>query len=230
MRKRWLDQWTRLQLTDLLVHQQALEVNATISPTAPLPSPARAKDDAPGPDQLIASFYKAVSKHTFNLAVLLATAPLNRYVMQLLAVELAPAASTRDLSAILTSGLLISLDTPTGVPDHYGRITFDFLPGVRQSLLALGESSQTHRAAALLETRLAPFVPALRGLAARMHTPDTVQLPALTAQSAPYLEIEHSLLTALSGETPAHRTVAKALREQLDAAKKSRPTDAERTS
>ncbi|MFJ1874242.1 hypothetical protein [Streptomyces chartreusis] len=218
MRKRWLDQWTRLQLTDLLVHQQALEVNANTAPISPVPSPTPAKDEAHGPDRLIADFYKAVSDHAFNLAILLATAPLNRYIMQLLAGELAPAASTRDLSAILTSGLLISLDTPIGVLDRYGRVTFDFLPGVRQSLLALGESSQTHRAAALLDTRLAPFVPAMRGLAARMRTPDAGSLPALTTQSAPYLEIEHSLLTALSGETPAHRIVAKALREQLDAA------------
>ncbi|MFF0017983.1 hypothetical protein [Streptomyces sp. NPDC005374] len=224
MRKRWLDQWTRLQLTDLLVHQQALKVSANALPSSPVPSPTPAKDDAPSPDRLISDFYKAVSEQAFDLAILLATAPLNRYVMQLLAVELAPAASTRDLSAILTSGLLISLETPIGVPDHYGRITFDFVDGVRQGLLALGVSSQTHRAAALLDNRLAPFVPALHGLAARMRAPDAGRLPAPTPQNLPYLKIEHSLLTALSGETPAHRIVAKALREQLDAAKTSRPS------
>mgnify|MGYP006181225367 CR=1 FL=1 len=56
-----------------------------------------------------------------------------------LAAELAPAATTRDVSAVLTSGLLVSIDSPIEEEDDYGGITFDFLPGVRQSLLAWGE-------------------------------------------------------------------------------------------
>ncbi|MFF0190923.1 SAV_2336 N-terminal domain-related protein [Streptomyces sp. NPDC005244] len=218
IRKRWLDQWTQLLLTNRLVHQQVLQVSPAASPLPVVPSPAAAGDDAPGPDRLIADFHSAASEHAFALAVLLATAPLNQFVMQLIAAELVPAATTRDLSAILTSGLLISLDTPVGVAAPYGRIDFDFLPGVRQSLLALGESSQTHRATDLLDARLSPFAPALQGLASRTRTPSIDQLPSHTTQSAPYLEIEHCLLTALSGESAAHRVVAKTLRERLDAA------------
>lgn len=223
IRKRWLDQWTRLLLTNMLVHQQVLEIAHATSPSPVVPSPASAKDDVPGPDQLIADFHTAASEHAFSLAILLATAPLNRYVMQLIAAELAPAATIRDLSSILTSGLLVSLDTPIGVPDPYGRITFDFQTGVRQRLLALGESSQTHRAATLLDTRLSPYAPALRGIASRLRTPDTGTLPTVSTHSAPYLEIEHCLLTALSGETTAHQVVAKDLRQQLDATATDHP-------
>lgn len=223
IRKRWLDQWTRLLLNDLLVHQQVLEV----TPNVLVPSPTPARDDVEPPDSLIADFHSAASEQAFNLLVLLAAVPLNRHVMQLVAAELVPAATTRDLSAILTSGLLVSLDHAVGVPDPYGRISFDFLPGVRQCLLALGESSQTHRVVAMLDSRLAPFVPALNGLAGRMRAPDIAHLPALTQHNAPYLEIEHCLLTALSGESAAHRSVAKALRETLDSAPGSRNADSD---
>jgi hypothetical protein len=217
IRKRWLDQWTRLLLTDFLVHQQALAIT-TPSLRSVVPSPTPAHDDAPGPDQLITDFHTTAPEHAFNLAVLLAAAPLNRFIMQLIAAELAPAATTRDLSAVLTSGLLVSVESPIDDDDSYGGITYDFLPGVRQSLLALGESSQTHRVVSLLETYLSPFASALKGISSRMRSPTAQALPQLTSRTAPYLEIEHSLLTALSGETPQHRAVAHVLRQRLDAA------------
>ncbi|MEV5426915.1 SAV_2336 N-terminal domain-related protein [Streptomyces cellulosae] len=223
IRKRWLDQWTRLLLTDFLVHQQTLEIAAP-SQHPMVPSPGPAHDDAPGPDQLITGFHTTAPEHAFNLAVLLAAAPLNRFVMQLITAELAPAATTRDLSAVLTSGLLVSIDSPVGEEDSYGGITYDFLPGVRQSLLAWGESSQTHRVVSLLDTYLSPFAPALKGISTRMRSPDVQALPQLTRDSAPYLEIEHSVLTALSGETPRHRTVAHVLRERLDAMTSGQPS------
>ncbi|MFI0507547.1 SAV_2336 N-terminal domain-related protein [Streptomyces albogriseolus] len=222
IRKRWLDQWTRLLLTDFLVHQQTLTIAApSLRPVVPSPAPAH--DDASGPDQLITDFHTTAPEHAFDLAVLLAAAPLNRFVMQLIAAELAPPATTRDLSAVLTSGLLVSIDSPIDEEDSYGGITFDFLPGVRQSLLAWGESSQTHRVVSLLDTYLSPFAPALKGLSTRMRSPDVQALPPLTSRTAPYLEIEHSLLTALSGETPRHRIVAHALRQRLDALTSTRP-------
>ncbi|MFZ4246549.1 SAV_2336 N-terminal domain-related protein [Streptomyces griseoincarnatus] len=222
IRKRWLDQWTRLLLTDFLVHQQTLAIAApSLCPVVPSPAPAH--DDAPRPDQLITDFHTTAPEHAFDLAVLLAAAPLNRFVMQLIAAELAPAATTRDVSAVLTSGLLVSIDSPIEEEDAYGGITFDFLPGVRQSLLAWGESSQTHRVVSLLDTYLSPFVPALKGISTRMRSPDVQALPRLTSRAAPYLEIEHSLLTALSGETPRHRTVAHVLRQRLDAVISAQP-------
>ncbi|MEU8576392.1 SAV_2336 N-terminal domain-related protein [Streptomyces asoensis] len=216
IRKRWLDQWTRLLLTDFLVHQQALTVTALAPPTAVVPAPARAQDDAPNASQLIAEFHTTAPEHAFSLAILLAVAPLNRFVMQLIATELAPAATTRDLSAVLTSGLLVSLEPSIGVANDYGKITFDFLPEVRQNLLAIGESSQTRRAIALLDTYLGAYAPALQGISERMRQPTMQALPAINEHTAPYLEIEHSLLTALSGETTAHRSVAATLRARLD--------------
>ncbi|MDR6980977.1 hypothetical protein J2X68_007719 [Streptomyces sp. 3330] len=216
IRKRWLDQWTRLLLTNFLVHQQALTVTMSVPPNAVVPAPTRAQDDAPDASQLIAEFHTTAPEHAFNLAILLAVAPLNRFVMQLIATELAPAATTRDLSAVLTSGLLVSLEPSIGEGNEYGQITFDFLPEVRQNLLAMGESSQTHRAIGLLNTYLAPYAPAFQGISERMRQPTVAALPAITECTAPYLEIEHSLLTALSGETTAHRAVAGALRARLD--------------
>ncbi|MFG3323932.1 SAV_2336 N-terminal domain-related protein [Streptomyces sp. NPDC048171] len=227
IRKRWLEQWTRLLETGPLVHQQALNVSSSVTPSPIVPAPTPARDDAPRADQLITDFHASASEQAFNLAILLAAAPLNRHVMQLISAELAPAATARDLSAVLTSGLLVSLEPSIGVDNPYGKITFDFLPGVRQSLLALGESSQTQRATALLENRLSPYAPTLRGITRRLRSPTEDGLPALTEHSTPYLEIERCLLTALSGATTAHQSVANALRDRLNTGASRHPSGAD---
>ncbi|MFD5815853.1 SAV_2336 N-terminal domain-related protein [Streptomyces sp. NPDC127038] len=224
IRKRWVDQWVRLLMSQRLpVHQQVLEIPADGADEAVIPAPAAASDLEADPDRRIDEFRTAASKNSFALAVHLAAAPLNRHVMQLIAATMLPEADSGDLAAILTSGLLTTVD---GIPEHHDpvdAVTFDFLPGIRQRLLSLGEKRTTRKVAGLLDTYLGPHVPAVRGIAQRMRTPDPAVTPVPTHGNHRYSRVELALLTALSGDSPAHRDAAQALRIQLSAVQAAEP-------
>ncbi|MFL4952297.1 SAV_2336 N-terminal domain-related protein [Streptomyces sp. MMS24-I31] len=217
IRKRWLDQWARLLMSQRLpVRQQVLEIPEDDAGQARATERAASGELDADPDRRIATFRTAASDNSFALAVLLAAAPLNRHVMQLIAVELLPEADAGDLAAILTSGLITTVD---GVPEHhdpFDAVTFDFLPGVRQRLLSLGETRRTRKVAQLLDTFLGPHVPAMRGIAQRMRSPDPTGTPRPTRDTHHYSRVELALLTALSGDSQSHREAAHALQAELD--------------
>ncbi|MEV6485956.1 SAV_2336 N-terminal domain-related protein [Streptomyces sp. NPDC051576] len=224
IRKRWLDQWARLLMSQRLpVHQQVLEIPADDADEAYAPASSSAGDLDTDPDRRIADFQTAASENSFALAVLLAAAPLNRHVMQLIAVELLPEADSGDLAAILTSGLVTTIDGIQEHDDPFDAVTFDFLPGVRQRLLSLGETRKTRKVAALLDSYLGPHVPAVRGIAKRMRTPDPASTPHPTPGNHRYSRVELALLTALSGDSSEHRDTAQALQIQLDAMHATEP-------
>ncbi|MEU5237169.1 SAV_2336 N-terminal domain-related protein [Streptomyces lydicus] len=217
IRKRWLDQWVRLMTSRLWVHQQALEIPPASAATGLVPSPGAAPDAELTPEQRIGEFRTAASDNAFTLAVLLAAAPLNRHIMQLIAAELLPAASPGDLAAVLTSGLLITAENAAEHSDPYDQVVFDFTPGVRQKLLSLGESVKTRRVVALLDQYLGPHVPAVRGISQRVKNPAAAPLPEITREAPPYLRVECAVLTALSGASTPHREAAEVLRTRIDA-------------
>lgn len=214
IRKRWLDQWVRLMLSTLWVHQQTLEIPATTT-AGPVPSPSLAGDHATSPEQSITEFRTAASENSFSLAVLLAAAPLNRHIMQLIAAELLPASDPGDLAALLTSGLLITVESSAEHNDPHDQVVFDFAPGVRQKLLSFGESGKTRRVAFLLDKYVGPHVPAIRGIAQRIKTPAAASAPAITPEALPYLRVECAVLTALSGDSAPHREAAESLRTKI---------------
>ncbi|GGX75205.1 hypothetical protein GCM10010510_19750 [Streptomyces anandii JCM 4720] len=216
IRKRWLDQWARLLMSRRLpVRQHVLEIPEEDDEATRAAAPGGSGELDTDPDRRIATFRTAASENSFALAVLLAAAPLNRHVMQLIAVELMPEADAGDLAAILTSGLITTVDD---VPDHhdpFDAVTFDFLPGVRQRLLSLGETLKTRKVAKLLDTHLGPLVPAMRGIDRRMRSPDPASTPLPTRATHHYSRVELALLTALSGGSQEHREAAHALRTRL---------------
>ncbi|MGW1375084.1 SAV_2336 N-terminal domain-related protein [Streptomyces sp. NPDC002446] len=216
IRKRWLDRWVRLMTSRLSVPQQALLVPPDSAATGLVPSPSPAPDADLTPEQRIAEFRTAASDNAFTLAVLLAAAPLNRHIMQLIAAELLPAAGPRDLAAVLTSGLLISVENAAEHSDPHDQVVFDFTPGVRQKLLSLGESAKTRRVVALLDQYLGPLVPPVRGISHRVKNPATAPLPEITPEAPPYLRVECAVLTALSGGSTPHRRAAEQLRTRID--------------
>ncbi len=104
------------------------------------------------------------------------------------------------------------------MPDHhdpFDAVTFDFLPGVRQRLLSLGETLKTRKVAKLLDTHLGPLVPAMRGIDRRMRSPDPASTPPPTRATHHYSRVELALLTALSGDSHPHRETAQALQCRL---------------
>ncbi|WP_268249900.1 SAV_2336 N-terminal domain-related protein [Streptomyces albospinus] len=216
IRKRWLDQWVRLMTSRLLVHQQVLEIPPPSAAAGLVPAPSPAPDAVAAPEQSIAAFRTAASENAFSLAVLLAAAPLNRHIMQLVAAELLPAASPGDLAAVLTSGLLITVENGAEHSDPHDQVVFDFTPGVREKLLSLGESTKTRRVVTLLDHYLSPHVPTVRGITQRVKNPATVFPPSITSETLPYLRVECAVLTALSGASTPHREAAERLRTKID--------------
>lgn len=214
LRKRWIEQWVRLLLTNSRVHQHIVAIPAGALDTPFIPRPAEPLTAA---SDRVAAFQSSVPESTYELAKRLAMAPLNRYVMDLIADKSEPAATPSDLSRILTSNLLVAYEQPAELTNRYGRVTFGFADGVRQCLLALSESIHTYQTAELLERHLADAMPPLTGLTSRLRKPAPQALPAITSQTLPLLRVEASLLTALSAESEEHRTTAEHLRAVLDA-------------
>ncbi|REK84521.1 hypothetical protein DY245_42965 [Streptomyces inhibens] len=200
----------------LLVHQQVLEIPPPSATAGLVPTPSPAPDAVASPEQSIGEFRTAASENAFSLAVLLAAAPLNRHIMQLLAAELLPAASPGDLAAVLTSGLLVTMENSAEHSDPHDQVVFDFTPDVREKLLSLGESAKTRRVVALLDHYLGPHVPAIRGITQRVKNPATAFPPGITAETLPYLRVECAVLTALSGASTPHREAAERLRTKVD--------------
>ncbi|MEU5209017.1 SAV_2336 N-terminal domain-related protein [Streptomyces sp. NPDC020742] len=213
IRKRWLDQWVRLMTSRRWVPQQALEVPVA---AGLVPAPGSAPDAERSPEQRITEFRTAASDNAFTLAVLLAAAPLNRHVMQLIAAELLPAAGPGDLAAVLTSGLLISVENAAEQDDPHDQVVFDFAPEVRKKLLSLGESAKTRRVVGLLDRYLGPHVPSIRGISQRVKNPATAPPPEITPQAPPYLRVECEVLSALSGGSTPHREAAELLQTKIE--------------
>lgn len=214
LRKRWIDQWVRLLLTNSRVHQHVVAIAAEPVPRKFVPSQSNQPATA---SARVAAFESSVPESTYMLAKRLAMAPLNRYVMDLIADKSKPTATPSDLSRILTSNLLVAFEEPAGEDSSFGEVTFGFAAEVRQCLLAQSDSISTYQTAELLERYLARHMPTLAGLAERLRKPTPQATPAITLQTLPYLRVEASLLTALSAESQEHRITAEQLRTDLAA-------------
>lgn len=217
LRKGWLEQWVQLMVfSTQWARQQVLLIPAP-APAAPVPHPAPAGDTLIDASRIVAEFRTAASDTSFQLAVALAAAPLNRHVMQMIAAEMLPWASPRDLSAVLTSGLLRTVrgSSPHGAPP-WASVTFDFRPGVRQRLLEQGESVNTRAVVGHLDTYLGPVVDAVRGISQRVQNPATARFPNVSEETLPFLQVECDVLAAL-GLTPdsAHRQAADSLAAKI---------------
>ena len=214
LRKRWIEQWVRLLLTNARVHQHVVAISAGTLEKAYIP---RQVDKPTAASDRVAAFESSVPKSTYLLAKRLAMVPLNRYVMDLIADKSKPTATPSDLSRILTSNLLVAYDQPVGEASSLGKITFGFAEGVRECLLAQSDSIHTYQTAELLERHLAGPMPPLNGLTNRLRKPTQRGIPTITAETLPYLRVEASLLTALSAESSEHRHTAEYLHSALRA-------------
>ncbi|MFK0256993.1 SAV_2336 N-terminal domain-related protein [Streptomyces sp. NPDC090445] len=196
LRKRWLDQWCRLLLSRQWVRQQALVVGRDGPPEIPATA---VPDRAPGADaeKRVIEFLASASAETTKLAGFLASAPLNRHVMQLIGGQLLPMAGPGDLSEILSSGL-IRVTEPTNPDDApYDRVTFDFEPGVREALLAREGWEKSQAVAKLIEEYLSPVVGAVKGLAQRIEFRTPPDALVVTYDNLPFVMVERTVLQAM---------------------------------
>ncbi|MFC9280184.1 SAV_2336 N-terminal domain-related protein [Streptomyces collinus] len=212
--KRWIEQWCRLLNSSKWVRQQGLVLTLGVSDEvqpsaqgpgevglplhAQVPQPRQEEEPGPTAEERVVDFLEKALGDTFQLTLLLAAAPLNRHIMQLIAYHLMPQTGPEHVAEILSSGLLqvIRTNDPGSAP--FDQIVFDFLPGVRKQLLSrqLDGRKDSYEVAQLIDKYLAPAVPAVEGLAERIRQlspPDSV---TITEQNLPFLEVERDIFQA----------------------------------
>ena len=234
------DQWVQQQVLVVpekpegpaLPAQRAGETGAESGPaasaaTGPATEPAvgEAARDVPrppaaadGPDDAarrVVAFLAGASPRTAQLARLLAAAPLNRHVMQLVADQLVPFSHPADLAEVLSSGLIraVDMDFPDDAPAD--RVTYDFDPGVRAELLSRESWERSRRVAELVERYLAPSVKAVEGLAQRVEYVSPPDALVVDTANLPFVQVELAVLMAMP--TGPHKRVVRQMKDKIDA-------------
>ncbi len=214
---RWIAPWARLvsgrasSWTDL---PAVLAGPSAFAPPQDGGDPWEAPE--PFPRARVRRFRALASPESFALATHLAAAPLTRAVIRRI-MEMVPDAGPAHLSELFLGGLV----RPVGAHEDAAALgtpeqaVLDFVPGVREELLAFGRRSDTKRVLLTVSDLLGPRVPAVRGMAQILENPDTAPIPPITEDTRPFLEIEAISLSALSGPYLAR---SRRLRALLDSA------------
>ncbi|WP_203934547.1 FxSxx-COOH system tetratricopeptide repeat protein [Virgisporangium ochraceum] len=202
----WLRRWSRLA---------AGTVTGPVTLPAVIASPSYQPPPTGGPQtpaDLVAEFRASRTPTACALAARLAAAPLTDEVIW--AVQRStPRAGPSHLVEVLSSDLV----RPTGPPPGRrkpGAITYEFVDGVRERLLSLGQRDRTIAVMHLVEDILAASVPAVRGMGARVRDPRAEHTPVVDPADAPYVRVELTVYQALSGP---HLAAARRLRHALGA-------------
>ncbi|MEV1026811.1 SAV_2336 N-terminal domain-related protein [Streptomyces sp. NPDC050264] len=213
LNKRWIEPWCRLLYSSEWIHQQALLVPATHRPK---------RDTAPPQDlhQRLVDFLGTTLPETARLTTLLAAAPLNRHIMQLIAGLLAPGTGPRHLADILNSGLIQVINTHDPGNAPFDQVVFDFRPDVRAQLFSRQGKGHSDcvDVARIVEDHLARTIPAVQGLTQRIEDLSPPDRTQVTAENLAYLEVERAIFEA---QPPGdHNAALKRMSANIDEFKK----------
>ncbi|MEU8411409.1 FxSxx-COOH system tetratricopeptide repeat protein [Amycolatopsis japonica] len=216
----WISGWVRLltapgsewvETTATFVHKQE---------TIPLPAEPVESLTA---EKRVLRFRTLASVQAFRLAALLAAAPLSLPLIRIVQRVLLPNSGNSELAEVMLGGLLKKL------PDNETRpgrttVSYDFIDGVREELLACGQRSETAQVARVLSAFAGHENSALRNFADALEEPDEAEEPEPTAEAIPHLRVQAAVLRALSG--PYHRRAGKlrrtlGLEQKMDMSKMS---------
>ncbi|MBQ0901296.1 tetratricopeptide repeat protein [Micromonospora sp. U21] len=193
LRPRWLAAWVELVAGR---HPRWADLPAVLAnprtpagPEPAVPAPQRGEPSAAG---RVREFVSWASPPALQLATCLATAPLDPAAIRVVREDLVPESSPLHLAEVLTSPL-VRPDTDAGQP------AFEFVPGVREELLAIGRRVDTLRVWRALSARLGGTRPALAAWGTVLDDPDGSPIRTITADSVGMLRIERTVLRALSG-------------------------------
>jgi hypothetical protein len=145
--------------------------------------------------ELVRRFRAGVSPAVYALSVHLAAAPLSARLMRLVQHTMHPESGPADLAELVGSGLLRQVGTDGGREE----ITFDFLPGVREELLATGLRSETTQVLMTVARHLGDEVGVLPELHDMVVAPHQAEAPAVDAEHAFFALPAVSAFRALSG-------------------------------
>ncbi|GGV26413.1 FxSxx-COOH system tetratricopeptide repeat protein [Streptomyces spectabilis] len=156
------------------------------------------RDRAARAAAVVRRFRATASPAAFALAKRLAAVPLNLPVMRLLQQAL-PGTRFWNLAEIVLLGLVRRGDDATDVEDAH-QVSYDFVEGVREELLALGRRADTIGALRQVEGYLGPRLEALWEGGGALVAPDGDPAdPPITDQTRPFVTHLYTALCALSG-------------------------------
>ncbi|MBV9012313.1 MAG: tetratricopeptide repeat protein [Pseudonocardiales bacterium] len=210
LQARWLEWWARLVTggyrrdpADALVLLAGSTANDRARQGALLRGRARESRGSTGGEasaqQRVRHFLSVASPEAFRLATLLAAAPVvSLPVARLVQDHLVPESGPDHLVEVFTSELL---RVPAAAADGraWDTITFDFRDEVRQTLLSSARRAETAHVGRLVTERFGDQISALRHFRDALDAPDVTPDPPLTADTAHWVAIEHTVLRALSG-------------------------------
>jgi tetratricopeptide repeat protein/NB-ARC domain-containing protein len=169
---------------------------AVCSPTAEPHPPAPPERTAPAsPAELVRRFRAAVTPTVYALSVHLAAAPLSTRLMRLVQRTMHPGSGPSDLAELVGSGLVRQI----GADADGEETAFDFIPGVREELLATGLRSETTQVLMTVARHLGDEVGVLPELHDMVVAPDQVEAPAVGAELAFFASPAVTAFRALSG-------------------------------
>ncbi|MEV4146823.1 FxSxx-COOH system tetratricopeptide repeat protein [Amycolatopsis sp. NPDC049691] len=196
--KEWLAGWAQLVSTG-----GSIETTAVLARRRDRRQPLPDTDQAPPPPELtpreqVLQFRTYASPSAFQLAGLLAAAPLNLPMMRLVHRVLLPGAGLSVLAEVLLGNLLRRLPGTERSIDP-AEVTFDFRDGIRAELLAGGRRDTTVLVPRILDDMAGGKIPALRNYRASVDDPDTADRLFPSRENVPYLRVQEAVLRALSG-------------------------------
>jgi CheY-like chemotaxis protein len=161
---------------------------------APLPNSGTERDAA----QRVNEFFSTASDAACRLTELLASMPLNLPVMRLVQQTMLPDASQAHLAEVYLSGLLQST---TRTPDlaHPDEVQYDFLPGVREYLIAHTPMSKSLDVLRRISAYIANE-PGQSDFMALLEAPNVPSDITIAAGSQPFASVAASVLRRFGGK------------------------------
>lgn len=196
---RWLRWWARL-----ITGAGTDPVPATVllaTPSAAKRTPrSDERERKPTPEDRVREFASRASPAAVRLAKLLAAAPVTVDVARLVQRELVPESGTDHLTEVLTSGL-VHIFGDGAKRQAWDIAMFDFDQKIRQLLLHGGRRSETVHVVELVAEKFGHKVHDLSRIRDALEFPDSTPQPVLDADNVYYIELERTLLRALSSKS-----------------------------
>jgi hypothetical protein len=197
MSEAWLADWAKLvssattiETTAVLAHRDHRKRLAAVDPVEP--------QEEMTPRSQVLRFRTYASAQAFQLAGLLAAAPLNLPIMRLVQRVLLPGSGLPALAEVLLGGLLqrVSRNPASADPSE---VTFEFRDGVRAELLSGERRDTTVRVARVLGQYAGARIAALRNYRDAVDDPDATSRLEASPENVPYLRVQEAVFRALSG-------------------------------
>jgi hypothetical protein len=206
----WLGDWAKLVSTATTIETTAVLAHRDHRKRLAAGPPAEPPEEL-SPRARVLRFRTYASAQAFQLAGLLAAAPLNLPLMRLVQRVLLPASGPPVMAEVLLGDLVqrISRNTTSVDPSE---VTFEFREGVRAELLSGERRDTTVRVARVLGQYAGSRIAALRDYRDAIDDPDTTSGLEASPENVPYLRVQEVVFRALSGR---YALRAKKLRAEL---------------